>query len=723
MIFSFAPDVRVIIGTKKYSFVERSVLDGKLTWVVRHLRDGSLTSFTEAELARLYDEGELEYDAEYLEAQLDGKKKRARREKRLAELSDKDKARRKTMKAVLDGIEKETGNRGLFATVELPGGAMTTVLAQLLPKVCADAGMTKTISVSAFRRWKKWREDEENDQRLLGDMSSRGRKPMDPKTRSVVVTAIQEHLHECANKNKAGERPTFSMQKIKTKLAEKLKIEALHNRDAPSKPPSNSTLYRILRQFPSYDVDVARLGPVRARTLYRGNKGHEEVRAPLDLVEFDETLLDLFLFDEIWRIPLGRPWLAWWIDRYSRSILGFYVGFERPSDVVISGSLRHCCSLKSYVGKEYPVLKGEYLQGGLPRRFRLDNGFSQWSQTVEGIAHDIDADYDFCPVKTPWFKSGVENSFSVLNSLLLKEIPGFVHKRGEIDIGDYDPLVNGCIGFRHFLFILHAYIVDFYHAGLTETKLPAPNLLWEEGKKIQAPGMLDRAADLDVIFGIKRVVRLDHRGVRFVNIWYVSEELHEIRRACGQVLDVRISINPIDLGKVHAWHPKAECWVPAYSTKGEGKGISLHMWKLLEQVKRSKAWTDDDATLRAMSFMHEIIGDCVRHAQSVRIGSLAARAVGLGTEHVFSHLDHDGNLGALTGPFQGRPINPFSAVKPEILTPPPPKLVLPEKPIVLRSPAIASPPVPSAPLEDVPKPRRSIPSIAADRSLGGQQRS
>ena len=66
MIFSFEPGVRVIIGVNRYQFIERTVLDGKLTWILRHLKDASMVSFTEPELARLYDEKELEYDAEYL---------------------------------------------------------------------------------------------------------------------------------------------------------------------------------------------------------------------------------------------------------------------------------------------------------------------------------------------------------------------------------------------------------------------------------------------------------------------------------------------------------------------------------------------------------------------------------------------------------------------------------------------------------------------------------
>jgi putative transposase len=35
---------------------------------------------------------------------------------------------------------------------------------------------------------------------------------------------------------------------------------------------------------------------------------------PLEVVQIDPTLVDVFIIDELERLPLGRPWLTFAID-------------------------------------------------------------------------------------------------------------------------------------------------------------------------------------------------------------------------------------------------------------------------------------------------------------------------------------------------------------------------------------------------------------------------
>jgi putative transposase len=74
--------------------------------------------------------------------------------------------------------------------------------------------------------------------------------------------------------------------------------------------------------------------------------------------------------------------------------------------------------------------------------------------------------------------------------------------------------------------------------------------------------------------------------------------------------------------------------------------------------------------------------------------------LGIGSQHAFGNLDHDGSLGALTGPFAGQALNPF-----ESRAAAPPLLGAGMEPS-------APPAVPTQ-----PKARRNIPNFEADLSL------
>src|SRR5690606_3192672 len=147
---------------------------------------------------------------------------------------------------------------------------------------------------------------------------------------------------------------------------------------------------------------------------------------PLDFVQFDETRLPLMVIDEMLGIALGRPWLAWLVDVYTRGILGFYVGFEPPGDVVISTTFRHAFLFKSYIKDEYPDIKGEWLHSGISRFLTFDNSLQAHGRTIDTLCTDLDILWDYQPARCPWLKSEVEGSFATINQLLLREMPGSV---------------------------------------------------------------------------------------------------------------------------------------------------------------------------------------------------------------------------------------------------------------------------------------------------------
>ena len=53
--------------------------------------------------------------------------------------------------------------------------------------------------------------------------------------------------------------------------------------------------------------------------------GHLTSEIPLEIVQIDHTQADVFVVDEIYRKPIGRPWLSVAIDVATRCIVAIYL--------------------------------------------------------------------------------------------------------------------------------------------------------------------------------------------------------------------------------------------------------------------------------------------------------------------------------------------------------------------------------------------------------------
>ncbi|WP_396594604.1 hypothetical protein [Brevundimonas sp. R86498] len=571
-------------------------------------------------------------------------------------------------------------------------------LAGLLAEVSDALGFAKPVSVASYYRWKK-SEERGGTQGLAGNK-------MGPKGRhcsgvAIARQVVREQILAAHQTRKVGAAPVATLKSMQRETRRRIQSENARRRETGgSQPllsaPSPSTFHRVWKEFSAEDRSVVVGGKNAARHLYRGGRGLAQPHACLDLAEYDETRVPMFVFEESLGIPLGRPWLSWYVDVYSDAPTGFYLGFEPPGDLTITSALRHSCLPKAYVAREYPDIANTYAPAGIPRKVTFDNGLSQWSNTIEALGLDLKMSIQYATPRTPWFKPRVEGMFNLLNQTILRELPGFVLGKG---MHEYDPQKHGCIGLRHLLYLLHVWLVDIYLQEPRGMLLKSPAAAWEEGTREFPPDFLPRSHDLDFVFGIVRSGRLDHRGVRLENLWFQSPELQALRRQHGEKLGVEIKFDPSNLAYVHARIPNRPTgWVRAEAVfKTYAQGLSLHRHKLNQRNAREKFGEVSATNLaRAHDFLHELIADALPAAMSIRTNSLIARALGIGTQHAFNNLNHDGELQKMSGPFAGSTLNPLST--PEVEA---------------RNPSLS----PSAPIA-VPERKRTIPAFDGDRLLG-----
>lgn len=603
----------------------------------------------------------------------------------ISDLSDSQQATIRFRSALLDEVRLRSAGRELSKKQ----------LAALTATVSIELGRTKPVSISTYYKWlNRWAAGGNLALADGRDASKTRRVPAAYIARQAMADAIVA----AKQVGKAGAPPTVTMNRLEQEVAKRVaeenarRIAQGHSSDKLL-TPSRSTLHRIWREFPASERMIAQNGRISAAHAFRGGPGVAPPEACLELVEFDETRLPCYLFDEFSGVPLGRAWLSWYVDVYSHAPVGFYVGFEPPGDLGMMSALRHACLPKAYIATEYPNIEGRYAPAGVPSTLTFDNGLPQWGHTAREIGLDLNITIQFAQPRTPWFKPRVEGMFRLLNETLLQEMPGFVLRR-DVDRKDYDPTKEGCIGLRHFLYIFHVWLVDVYMQSPQGLLRRTPAELWEEGTSVWPPRLVPRAHDLDVLFGVKRKGRLDHRGVVFQGLRYHSPELHALRKLHGDRLDVEVKIDPSDLARVHVRVNRKSPWIRATASNSYVENLSLHRHQLnLRNAQEKFGDRSLTSLMQAETILRETIAAALPAAESIRTNQQMARALGIGTQYMVSALGHDGQLGELRGPLAGGRINPF--MSPEV-------------------PATDTPPVRGSPRQ-----RRVIPNFEADRSLGG----
>jgi putative transposase len=275
----------------------------------------------------------------------------------------------------------------------------------------------------------------------------------------------------------------------------------------------------IERRYGSIAVYQA-IGPVERR---------ERPEAPLDDVELDHTPSDLFCLDGMTMAPLGRPTVAFSVDRCTGMPHGLHIGFDPPSAHTVLQCLRNGIFPKNYV-KHYVEagvwkIKHTWPVFGRPRRLSVD-------RAAENLGHDLKALAPDLPIKVvdakagrmPRLKGGIERFLGTLNRNLLQEQRGTTFSNiGERD--DYDPKKNAVITFEELLELVHRWVIDVYmrrkHSGINDI----PIRLWAEKIQRYKPDQVENAQQLIPLFGRVETRTLRRDGIRFRNLFYQSREL------------------------------------------------------------------------------------------------------------------------------------------------------------------------------------------------------
>ena len=134
--------------------------------------------------------------------------------------------------------------------------------------------------------------------------------------------------------------------------------------------PSRPAIDRRLKRSPGLKVHrrgVAAPGNADPRI----SPGSFVVQRPLDIVQIDHTPMDIVVVDDLYRQPLGKPYLTLATDVATRCILSFVISFVPPGAATVSLCMTLIVSPKAAWLKQLGVA-GEWPMAGLPKTLHLD---------------------------------------------------------------------------------------------------------------------------------------------------------------------------------------------------------------------------------------------------------------------------------------------------------------------------------------------------------------
>jgi putative transposase len=146
---------------------------------------------------------------------------------------------------------------------------------------------------------------------------------------------------------------------------------------------------------------------------------------PLQMVQIDNTMLDIFPVDEAAREALSTPHMTASIDSYTGMITGFTVSYFPSSAQSILEVLVQTILPKTEYTAIYET-EHEWPVQGFPVVLLVDNGMDYRSTALQDFCRKYDIILEFVPIRTPRYKAYIEQWFNVLKNAMRQEpIPGF----------------------------------------------------------------------------------------------------------------------------------------------------------------------------------------------------------------------------------------------------------------------------------------------------------
>jgi putative transposase len=461
-----------------------------------------------------------------------------------------------------DGIYriKEVLDFNLIIGVEVETGRSASLrINELSPVIADNEQPTEDLDEIADEDWKIAQERFAAIKPLL-NMTTMGRNDVEQRAKEAKVSAAT--LYRWLRKyNAIGVVTALIPQKRGWKegksripvFAEQVIDEVIKDfylttqRSTPQK-----TVTEVLRRCQQRGIDAphastirARIGKVTEKQRLRGRGYKEKAKNkflpvpgsfpnadfPLAVIQIDHTPADIILVDDLYRKPIGRPWITLAMDINSRMVTGYYLSFDPPSETSVAMCVAHSVLPKDEwlllhkVDAQWPVW-------GFPKTIHVDNGADFRSNNFQQSCLTYGINLEYRPVKQPRYGGHIERA---LGTLLreMHDLPGTTFSSIKEKEG-YNSEKEAAMTKSEFETWLVTLICKVYHQRMHSSIGMTPHRKWEIGifgnTEVQGVGLPARPADrhtvlLDFLPSFRRTVQTF--GVTIDGMTYYADVLRQ----------------------------------------------------------------------------------------------------------------------------------------------------------------------------------------------------
>lgn len=338
---------------------------------------------------------------------------------------------------------------------------------------------------------------------------------------------------------------------------------------------------------------------------------------PLAVVQIDHTPADIILVDDVYRKPIGRPWITLAMDVHSRMVTGYYLSFDPPSETSVAMCVAHSVIPKDEwlqlhnVDADWPVW-------GWMRTIHVDNGPDFRAGNFRQSCVNYGVNLEFRPVRQPRYGGHIER---ILGTFLreIHLLPGTTHSSIK-DRDGYDSEAHAVMTKTEFEEWLVNLICKVYHQRKHASLGMSPAKKWEIGifgnSEIQGSGLPPKPNDrqtilLDFLPAFRRTVQTF--GVSIDGLRYYSEAIRPWINAenkdTGKKHELTFRRDPRDISYIWFFDPEIRQYFKVPFANQALPSMSIWEYKRarerMKQIGDTKA--DENRVLSAITELRALV--------------------------------------------------------------------------------------------------------------------
>lgn len=349
---------------------------------------------------------------------------------------------------------------------------------------------------------------------------------------------------------------------------------------------------------------------------------------PLAVIQIDHTPADVILVDDIYRKPIGRPWITLAIDVYSRMVVGYYLSFDPPSETSVAMCVAHALLPKDEwlllhkVDAQWPVW-------GIPKTIHVDNGADFRSNNFQKSCLMYGINLEFRPVKQPRYGGHIER---MLGTLLreIHDLPGTTFSSIKSREG-YDSEKHAAMTKSEFEEWFVGLICRLYHQRMHTSIGMTPLRKWEIGifgsGDVEGVGLPKRPANrqtllLDFLPSFQRTVQTF--GVTIDGMTYYAEALrpwiNAANSATGDKRDFIFRRDPRDISTIWFFDPTLKQYFQIPFADQSLPSMSIWEYQIArEKLKREgRASVNEHELARALTDLRSQVDQSMERTKKAR---------------------------------------------------------------------------------------------------------